>query len=321
MHLPSDPWFAQIAGPQAAGGTSPCGIISVTGVDAISFLHNQLTNSVEGLQAGEMRLAGYCSPKGRLLADIVLWRDDVESVESAEGVPRLLLLVNQELLPALQKRLTMFVLRAKAKLADASGEFAVFGCSNAPENLPEKLPENARRMALVAGLQHVVCPASAAESTRQALLATHAEAPGATWQALRIAQGVPHIHVATQDKFVPQMVNFELIGGVDFKKGCFPGQEVVARSQYLGKMKRRSFLAHVNAAEVHAGAALFAAGGEEIGTVVNAVAANEGFNLLAELPTEQAEGARLGAPDGPALNLRALPYDIPVPNPMVRPKL
>ena len=319
-----------------------CGIISVTGADAVSFLHNQLTNSVEGLQAGDLRLAGYCSVKGRLLADFLVWRDHWAGVEGAEAVPRILLLVNRELLAPLQKRLSMYVLRAKAKLADASAEFAVLGLVDTSQTLPQKLPDNSRRMALAAGLQHIIGTASELPEVRAALLTTHQEAPAAAWEAHRIARGVPHLQLATQDKFVPQMVNFELLGGIDFKKGCFPGQEVVARSQYLGKMKRRSFLGSVgddrdggtdggtdcgtdgSTVAALAGAPLFAVGGEEIGNVVNAVAAiGGGLAVLAELPTDAAtEGAvALGRPDGPLLSFYALPYDIPVPAPMVRPKL
>jgi folate-binding protein YgfZ len=137
------------------------------------------------------------------------------------------------------------------------------------------------------------------------------------WEWLEIANGLPWITAATQDQFVPQMANLELIGGVNFRKGCYPGQEIVARMQYLGQPKRRLFLAHVDAeASPAPGESLVAddAGGQSAGTVVNAAPApHGGFDLLAVVQTASAGTAtvRLGSPAGPALRFRPLPYAVP----------
>ena len=134
---------------------------------------------------------------------------------------------------------------------------------------------------------------------------------GAFWWS-EIDAGVPTVFPATQEKFVPQMINLEVVGGVSFSKGCYPGQEVVARSQYRGKLKRRMQLAHC-AASAPAGADVFAAGDTEpAGTVVMAASAPDGgFDLLIECPLEKTGAPlRLGSAEGPALALRTLPYEL-----------
>jgi folate-binding protein YgfZ len=296
------------------------GVIAVTGDDAARFLHGQLTNDVEHLTADRLLLAGYCSAKGRLLATFRLWRD--------EGA--IYLLLPRELLPGVLKRLSMFVLRAKARLADDSAgwrAWAVFGAGAesklraiagaVPAAPGDCLRWGAARLARLHGSARlrerflVLAPAAGAEQ----LLATLSDQPdageGAFWWS-EIDAGIPTVFAATQEKFVPQMINFELVGGVSFSKGCYPGQEVVARSQYRGKLKRRMQLAH-SAEAAPAGADVFAVGdAEAAGTVVMAASApGGGFDLLIECPLEKAESPlRLGAPDGAALAPRALPYGL-----------
>jgi folate-binding protein YgfZ len=134
----------------------------------------------------------------------------------------------------------------------------------------------------------------------------------AIWWWSEVAAGVPTVFAVTQEKFVPQMINFEVIGGVSFSKGCYPGQEVVARSQYRGRVKRRMQLAHCTA-YAPAGADVFAVGEvEPAGTVVmSATAPKGGFDLLFEISLDKAElPLRLASPDGEALQQRALPYDL-----------
>ncbi|MCA1978664.1 MAG: folate-binding protein, partial [Thiobacillus sp.] len=135
------------------------------------------------------------------------------------------------------------------------------------------------------------------------------------WDWLRINAGIPMIVAATQEQFVPQMVNYEALGGVSFQKGCYPGQEIVARSQYLGKMKRRMFLAHVETPAAP-GDSLYSddLGGQASGTVVNAAPApTGGYDLLAVAQVESARSQQLhlGQPDGAALTLKTLPYSVP----------
>jgi folate-binding protein YgfZ len=157
----------------------------------------------------------------------------------------------------------------------------------------------------------LVLAAAGAQPLPAGIAELPAVASGAFWWS-EIDAGVPTVFASTQEKFVPQMINFELVGGVSFSKGCYPGQEVVARSQYRGRLKRRMQLAHC-AAAAPAGADVFSAGdAEAAGTVVMAATAPDGgFDLLLECPLEKAEAAlHLGAPGGPLLELRALPYEI-----------
>jgi folate-binding protein YgfZ len=288
------------------------GIIRARGDDAATFLHSQLTTDFASLHAGDVRLAGYCSAKGRLQASFVAWRDAGGDV---------LLACARSVLPATLKRLSMFVLRARCKLSDATAEFVLQGvagpqaaelgaglrpwrASQGAAATVIRLPDAAGR----ARAWHVV-PAGIAPLPDSL-------APG-VWQWLEVQSGVPLIEAATTDAFVPQMLNLELLGGVDFGKGCYPGQEVVARSQYRGTIKRRMFLFDVDAP---------AAAGQEVfhsedpaqpaGLVVNAAAdpAGGGCAALVEVKLAALGGGtlHLGSAAGAVLRQRALPYALPV---------
>lgn len=182
-------------------------LIHAHGPDAATFLQGQLTQDVLTLAPGAARLAGYCSPKGRLLASMVVWRD---------GGDGFYLACSADVQEATLKRLKMFVLRAKCTLeADATPLAGVLGAAPAGS------------LALGPGRALHLGPPPGAEAAAE------------DWAWAEVASGVPRIVAACADQFVPQMVNFELVGGVSFQKGCYPGQEVVARSQYRGTTKRR----------------------------------------------------------------------------------
>ncbi len=296
------------------------GVIRASGEDAARFLHGQLTSDVEHLRGDRMPLAGYCTAKGRLLATFRLWR---------EG-DAFYLLLPREILPAVMKRLSMFVLRAKTKLVDDSGNWrigALFGSGAAaalraggievPAGVGDCVGAGSLRIArLHPGLRVaerflVLDRLDAAGGSSLHLESLPEVDAGAFWWS-EIDAAIPTVFAATQEKFVPQMINFEVVGGVDFAKGCYPGQEVVARSQYRGKLKRRMQLAHC-AAVAAAGADVYADGeAEPAGTVVMAASAVEGgFDVLFECPLERVgPGLRLGATDGPPLDLLALPYEM-----------
>ena len=302
------------------------GLIRIAGDDAASFLHTQLTNAVEDLSADGARLAGYCSPKGCLQASFLMWRD-------AEGI---VLQLSADIQPAIQKRLSMFVLRAKAKLSDLSATHGILGVAGdaaagalAAAGLPA--PQGALQTTSAEGVTvirladadgaprwQVVAPADRIASLRQALSGALDAAAPAFWDWLDVMSGVPRIATPTQEQFVPQMINFELIGGVNFRKGCYPGQEVVARSQYRGTLKRRMWRVHGEGEAPAAAAEIFRPEepGQPCGMIVNAAASPEGgWDALAELKIDAATGAlRLGAADGPAVATRALPYAVPLPD-------
>ena len=305
------------------------GLIGVSGDDAASFLHAQLTNDVEHLNGEQVRLAGYCTPKGRLLASFLMWRN----------ATTVYLQLSRGIQAPVQKRLQMFVLRAKAKLHDASPDEANqvilgLGGKHASAVLPQwfdslpatpfsKVDGNAGTLLRVAdafGLPRYqwLTSAANAEAVWPQLAAKLAQGGNDAWHLSEIHAGVPQISLPTQEQFVPQMVNFELLGGVNFKKGCYPGQEIVARSQYLGKLKRRTTLVSIDNASAAAGAELFAVSdpGQPCGMIVNAAPNGMGgVDALVELKLAAIEegaatpgAVRLGSGDGAAVRFLAMPY-------------
>ena len=238
------------------------GLLSVTGADARAFLHAQLTNDIEHLAPDRWALAGWCSAKGRLLASFLV-------VPSPAGF---LLQLARDLAAPVAKRLGMYVLRAKVKIADETESCAQFGLWEADLAGPDVAWSGNIGTVRVAPRRYLRL-GSSAELT---------EAPNADevqWTLQEIRAGRPLITQATQDQFVPQMVNFEALGGVDFRKGCYPGQEIVARAQYRGQVKRR--MVHTRAP---AGVTL--APGQEFdgGTVVDVAPTESGAELLAVVP-------------------------------------
>jgi len=301
------------------------GVIDATGDDAASFLHGQLTNDIQHLDVTGARRAGYCSAKGRLLASFLAWKTG-ETIR---------LVIAKDTQASVQKRLSMFVLRAKAKLVDASDNLLVVGLAGdvrgalasgfdaLPDGVHVKVDDPAGtliRLADAAGrLRYLwVGPKEAVEARLAALDGKLRRVSPAVWDWLAIRAGEPRITQAVSEQFVPQMVNFDVLGAVNFKKGCYPGQEVVARSQYRGTIKRRTALASVAADldAAQAGVELFHSEdpGQPCGRVVNAAAApDRGVDLLAEikLAALDAGTVHLGTADGPALRFLPLPYALP----------
>jgi folate-binding protein YgfZ len=305
------------------------GLIAVSGEDAASFLHNQLTNDVEHLGTNEARLAGYCTPKGRLQATFLMWRTGQD----------IFLALPRAIQAPLQKRLTMFVLRSKAKLRDATGEAAtgaVLGLAGAKAQAAlarqvGALPDvpyakvdgafgSVLRLADAFGAPRylwVTSPETATAALPQ-LRETLALGGNAAWHLAEIHAGVPQVTPPTQEQFVPQMVNFELIGGINFKKGCYPGQEIVARSQYLGKLKRRMTLATLPNAAVRAGDEVFSSDDPEqpSGMIVNAAPNGlGGADVLVEIKLAALDHeVRHGSAGGTPLAFLALPYALDAPS-------
>lgn len=293
---------------QLLNGIAPLphlGVIRVDGADAASFLQGQLTQDFVLLQDNQARLAAYLSPKGRMLASFIgLRRSSTE----------LLLVCSRDLLPATLKRLSMFVLRAKVRLTDASADFQCWGLAGDAllSIAGSALPAWSKAEFGSASVVHLY----PAESQPRALLVAPADAPAPTgpalapglWDWSEVRSGVATLTAPVVDAFVPQMLNYESIGGVNFKKGCYPGQEVVARSQFRGTLKRRTYLAHAPSA-LAVGAEVFAPEDAEqpVGTVVQASAApGGGVDALVALQIAAASGAlHVG---GVALTLLPLPY-------------
>lgn len=280
---------------------SDWGVIRAQGADATSFLHGQLTQDFALLDRDHARLAGFCTAKGRLLATLVGWRGADDEI---------LLALPAETLAATLKRLSMFVLRAKCKLSDASGELAVHGLLGTPAAPAWTLTrdDDAVQVAL--------------PGTGRALRIQPADAPAPAdvtmtpddWAWAEAEAGMAWVRGATVEAFVPQMINFEVLGGVNFKKGCYPGQEIVARSQYRGTLKRRLQVFEA-AAVASIGQEIFgSADPEQPAGVVAGCGTRGGRTLIAaEIKLAALEGGslHLGAAGGPVLTPRALPYEIP----------
>ncbi len=231
------------------------GLIHFSGEDAQSFLQGQLSCDVRKVGSSAALYGSYCNPKGRMLASFLIWR------ERADGC--YLLQLPSALQASVQKRLSMFVLRAKVKLADSSAmlvRMAVAGSHAGPliQEIMGAVPA-AHLDVVHCEKGSVICLAE--DRFELVIIPEHAPAiwdslsKGALpvgapcWDWLEIKAGIPVITPATQEQFIPQMANLEAIGGVSFQKGCYPGQEIVSRTQYLGKIKRRMYLANVQPAE------------------------------------------------------------------------
>lgn len=297
------------------------GVLRVSGDDAAPFLNNMLSNDVNALATGKAQHSSFNTAKGRVLATLTVCRRDEDY----------LLLLSRDLAAAMQKKLSMYVLRSKVKVEDFSTHLVCLGLSGPtaesllqahfPDIPQEPLSSAQQQDALLlrCGAHRflIAAPQQQAMALWDALAAQAKAAGAGCWDWLDIRDGLPRVTLPTQEAFVLQMINLDVIGGVSFKKGCYPGQEVVARMHYLGKPKRRMFLAHAETAEPpQAGAQLFSADVAEqaSGEVVLASAAPQGgFDLLAvvNIASQETQPVHLGNLQGPILQFSPLPYALP----------
>lgn len=310
------------------GNTADCALmdlsrfslVAIRGEDRDSFLQGQLTNDIRELSHTHSQLSGHCSPKGRMLANFrVLRRND-----------SILLQLPDDKLEEILKRLRMFVLRSKVEITDTSDGLIRIGIAGdcAAALLAPTIPELPKRdndmvhsgelttirMAGSTPRFEIIGPLEPIKALWQTLSANARIADGDLWALLDIRAGIPTVYAATTDAFVPQMVNMQLIDGVSFTKGCYTGQEVVARMKYLGKLKRRMYLAGVETDtapqpgdELHADTSK---SNQAAGRIVDARAVGNGrYEMLAVIEIEAAENGQvwLGA-DGPVLSVKAPPY-------------
>ncbi len=296
------------------------GVIQAQGEDAASFLHNQLSNDVLLLPVGQSRLAAFCSAKGRMQASFVVVKTAADTV---------LLVMSLDLLATTLKRLSMFVLRAKVKLTDASAHWSCIGLLG--DSTRAELRASAPWQTQVSGAAHTLAlyPAVLGQRRvpRQLVLApagdpalnalneqTEPTLSLDIWQWHEVMSGVTLVTQPVFEAFVPQMLNYESVGGVNFKKGCYPGQEVVARSQFRGTLKRRTALVHSPLA-LAAGQEVFTPADPEqpCATVVLCAARpnGQGFDALVSGTLEsQDAGWWVGLPEGQRLQVADLPYPL-----------
>ncbi len=309
----------------ARGGTivtdlSALGVIAFSGEDSQSFLQGQITSDVRQAGPGKSQYGGYCTPKGRLLASFLLWQTETGYCVQLPAV----------LLPTVQKRLTMYVLRSKVKVLDASEQSVRLGLAGAaaaqvvqrlygeaPAAPHDVLRANGDTVIRLPGERFEIVTAPDNAPALWDRLAQDCIPVGSSWwEWLELRAGIASILPATQEQFVPQMVNCEAIGGVSFQKGCYPGQEIVARTQYLGKLKRRMYLANIDGTSSAApGDELFSPDleGQASGMIVNAHPSPDGgCDVLAVIQISSAETGNVHwkTADGPALRFLPLPYPL-----------
>jgi len=287
------------------------GVIRAEGEDAVKFLHGQLTHDFALLGIDHARLTAFLSAKGRMQASFIGFKRSPTEVW---------LVCSRDLLAPTLKRLSMFVMRAKARLTDATAEIQLFGLAG---STIETIAGSAKPAWSKTEFGHttVVHLPPAAGQPRALWVAPLGEtAPAgpeldpALWAWGEVQSGVATLTAPLVDAFVPQMLNYESVDGVSFKKGCYPGQEVVARSQFRGAIKRRAYLAHADT-ELAVGTDIFSPADSEqaCGTVVQTAPAPEGgWDAIVSLQITAAEQGALhvGAPGGPPLALGALPYTL-----------
>ena len=205
-------------------------LIRISGPDCVPFLQNLLTNNIVNLQVDQQQLSGFCSPKGRLLASFWISHPQIDSYD---------LWISADIAQEFAKKLAMYRLRSKVIIELKALEFNIYGLmSETPFidqtpiqcDLPSVILNNTEYQRRLIATSEVMVNSD----------------PQDLWKLLEVQSGISRITDATKDRFVPQMINFESVGAVDFKKGCYPGQEIVARSQYLGTVKRRLKIASIN---------------------------------------------------------------------------
>jgi folate-binding protein YgfZ len=301
---------------------SQFGILKVSGEEAQTFLQNLCSNDIKAITPNLAQLNSLNTAKGRVLATFLVWQSGADYF----------LQFPHSLLAAMHKKLSMYVLRAKVKIEDVSSQLISLGISGSqaveilnssiglvPQtDLAAEFNATTRVIRITQNRYQIISvPESAAELWQK--LGTQARPVGSPcWDWLNIRAGIPVILPATQEQFVLQMLNLEIIGGVSFKKGCYPGQEIVARMHYLGKVKQRTYLAHVNSNEpLQPNDSLFSEdfSGQSSGNILNSAPAPQGgYDVLATLHTSSVNSAQTihwKTAEGAILNILDLPYIFP----------
>lgn len=298
---------------------SHLGLLTLSGEDAVTFLQGQVTNDVKALDGSNTHYSGYCSPKGRMLALFLAFAHQ----------DTIYLQFSQPILAPIMKRLKMYVMRSKVDIADVSDNMVRLGV-NGPDASKlvtaalGKVPEQdyalvqagnslVIKLPSITGHQRyeILVDAAHAEVTRTALAASCTSADQACWDWLDIQTGCPSVLKETQEQFVPQMLNLDILDGISFKKGCYTGQEIVARTHYLGKVKRRTYLASIAATEQPmAGDKVFNDAESEVGQIVKSTPnLTGGFDALIEVRVEAKQAGGITWQSVPA-TFGALPYSV-----------
>ncbi|MDT3312450.1 folate-binding protein YgfZ [Pseudomonas sp. rhizo66] len=292
------------------------GVLAVRGADAGKFLQGQLTCNLNYLSDNRASLGARCTQKGRMQSSFRILLE-------GDGV---VLAMASELLEPQLADLKKYAVFSKSKLTDESAAWVRFGLELGDSalaslglDLPAETDSVARHEGLIAirvspDRAELWAPADQADAIKAKVSAALPETELNQWLLGQIRAGIGQVMPSTRELFIPQMLNLQAVGGVSFKKGCYTGQEIVARMQYLGKLKRRLYRLSLDAADLpEPGTQLFAPShNSAIGEVVLAAKAGQNIELLAVLQAEAAEAGDLhvGSLEGPALHLLDLPYEL-----------
>lgn len=295
----------------------------ISGEDAEAFLLSQLSNDIRQLDESRAQLSTYCNPKGRTLGLFLIFREQ----------DNFILVSDPTIATSLMPRLKMFVMRSKVAIADCSGQRVLTGISG---------PDAETKLSSMFDHAMPGEPYTMWQQNGLAVIRLRGEAPRfmvsadvekamsiwngigeefmpvnrSAWEWTDITSGIPSIFPATSERFIPQMLNLDVLGAINFKKGCYPGQEIIARMKYLGKLKQRMYLGHVSGMAPAPGDPVFSAafGDQSAGTVVNAQPAPDGGGdllVVAQLKAATEGKLHLLSLEGPPIELQHLPYEIP----------
>jgi len=298
--------------------------LAISGEDAESFLLSQLSNDIRLLDQEHAQFSTYCNPKGRMLGLFLIFRENKHFVLVSDST------IGTSLIP----RLKMFVMRSKVEISDYSAQRILIGVSGADADarlssliglsMPDSSCVLRQRdditVVRVRGAKPRYMVSASPDNMQpiwEALSDSYTAVGRAAWEWLDIESGTPSISAATSEQFIPQMLNLDILEAINFKKGCYPGQEIIARMKYLGKLKQRMFLGHITQSVPVAGEPVFAKsfGEQRAGTVVIARPAPGGGTdalIVAQITPATEESLHLGSHEGPVIKLKPLPYDVPL---------
>ena len=303
--MPQKPMYADMN--SSIVDLSHLGFLRVSGEDSADFLQNLTSNDIRHLDGHSAQYSSLCSPKGRMLASFLIFRMEGDYI----------LQMPEEMIERVKKRLSMYIFRSRVSINEADlAAIGLFGndCGKFLESMPESVMgigkhESGVVIRLSASRFEIVAEPEQAASMLEKMKARHAGK--SEWERLEILDAIPAVLPETEGLFVPQMANLELIGGVSFQKGCYPGQEIVTRTHFLGKIKRRMMIAHVDSGvEPSPGEELYC-GEEATGNVVRvAPSPDGGYDILAVIHIEHREG-EIRLRSGSVLRWLPMPYALP----------
>ena len=284
-------------------------VLRISGKDAANLLQGQTTCNINDINEQASKFAAICNPKGRTIATFLLVKNAAD----------FLMVLPAELAETIRKRLTMYVLRSDAKIQDADDEFCLMGLTQTGKPVPpftSSLGETGLIVNFPGTQTRKLVIAEIKNATR--LWAEHVDikkfyqANSEDWRYLDIISGIPWVTSAASEEFIPQMLNLDKLGGISFNKGCYTGQEIVARTHYLGKVKRELFLAECQTATApppNTAIINRASGeGEIVGNVLQSIQNGRHCTLQIVLQTTDTDFKRLGLREDDQSQLTIIPF-------------